>query len=85
VIAAAAIVAASAVGRTIVHAQRRSHTRHDPHGGRVAPAWEARQLAGVARHLTEDVDPGRVHGARPIGDLGVDALADAETTCRFGP
>ena len=89
-IAAVAIVAAVvAVGRTIVHAQRRSHTRHDPHGGRVASAWEETlswlALLGI-RPRTSETPVEFTARARPIvGIAALDALADAETTRRFGP
>ena len=89
-IAAVAIVAAVVIiGRTIVHAQRRSHARHDPHGGRVASAWEETlswlALLGI-RPRTSETPVEFTARARPIvGIAALDALADAETTRRFGP
>jgi len=89
-IAAVAIVAAVVIiGRTIVHAHRRSHARHDPHGGRVASAWEETlswlALLGI-RPRTSETPVEFTARARPIvGIAALDALADAETTRRFGP
>ena len=61
------LLAIAVVVRTAVHTRRRSHARHDPHGGRVASAWEETiswlALLGIRPRTVGD--PGRVLARAP--------------------
>ena len=85
--AAVAVGLAVLVARRVVRHRRHSRLRHNPHGGRIAAAWED-TLGWLA---VTGVEPGSdetplefARRAGPDADGALDELAWAETVRRFG-